>query len=333
MGDQDFARLQQHRHGGILPASSLAIDAAGNLYGTTVYGGDETCVGAGSGTGCGTVFELIAPAAGKGWSEKIVHKFENGRDGYNPTFGVTLDAAGNLYGTTLSGGANNAGMAYELSPAAGGHWTEKILHTFKSSGNSGAGPSSGLILDSAGNLYGTTADGGVSGLGTAYELKPTTGGGWAWSGLYSFSSKNGVGGYPFGPIALDGSGNLYGTTSVGGSFNLYGTVFQLVRQTSGSWKENVLFDFKALSPLGVTLDSSGNVYSTLPQAGEFAQGEIFELTPISGGWSERTLYVFNGTGDGGSPTAGLLLDAAGNVYGTTHAGGTRSDGVVFEITP
>jgi len=319
---------------GYLPVSSLVFDAAGNLYGTTVYGGNESCIGAGSGTGCGMVFELTPAAGGERWKEKIVHEFNNGKDGYNPSAGVILDAAGNLYGTTFNGGAYNVGMAYELTPESGGKWTEKILHTFNSNGKNGDGPGSCLSPDSAGNLYGTTADGGNYGLGTAFELEPAAGGGWAGSELYSFSSDDGVGGYPIGGLIFDGSGNLYGTTAVGGSVGFYGTVFELTPKASGGWTESVVFAFDEFSPVGLTFDGADNLYGTLPQAGTFGQGLIFELTPTSGGgWSEKGLYSFTGTGDGGYPNPGLVLDAAGNLYGTTATGGAHGDGTVFEITP
>ena len=317
---------------GYLPASGLVFDAAGNLYGTTVYGGNESCVGLGSGTGCGMVFQLTP--TGESWREKIVHKFNSGMDGYNPTAAVILDTAGNLYGTTSTGGAHNVGMAFELTPAANGNWKETILHTFNSVGKNGDGPDSALSLDAAGNLYGTAANGGNGGLGTAFELKPPTGAGWTENELYSFTSDNGVGGYPIGGMIFDGSGNLYGTTAVGGSVGFYGTVFELTPKAGGGWTESVVFAFDTLSPVGLTFDAAGNLYGTLPRAGTFSQGLIFELTRTSGGgWSERGLYSFTGTGDGGYPNPGLVLDAAGNLYGTTQTGGAHGDGTVFEIIP
>jgi uncharacterized repeat protein (TIGR03803 family) len=158
---------------GFYSDAGLVLDAEGNLCGTTPYGGDVTGCQTEYGSGCGIAFELT-PAGGS-WTEKILHNFGSGsKDGTIPYAGLIFDSAGNLYGTTGSTGTDNAGsgIVFELSPAAGGKWTEKILHSFATTGKSGAIPYGGLIFDSAGNLYGTTDSGGAYGYGTVFEVTP-----------------------------------------------------------------------------------------------------------------------------------------------------------------
>ena len=150
---------------GYNPAAGLIMDSAGNLYGTAVFGGPGTCPAF---AGCGAVFELT-PKAGGGWTEKLLHTFnDNGKDGFNPYGSLMLDAAGNLYGTTYQGGSDancilqfGCGVVFELSPTGEGGWEGKILHTFSFNGTDGVSPNAGLTLDHAGNLYGTTSQGGV----------------------------------------------------------------------------------------------------------------------------------------------------------------------------
>ena len=208
---------------GAWPNAGLIIDAAGNLYGTTSAGGTGC-----NPYGCGTVFKL-SPTEGGGWTETVLHRFGGGTDGLGPSAVVIFDAAGNLYGTTEGGGAYNNGTAFELTPTAGAGWSTKILHSF-GSGTDGAAPYSGLIFDAAGNLYGTTENGGTSdschgGCGTVFELTPTTGGGWTETVLHSFGSgTDGV--EPYSGLIFDAAGNLYGTTPTGGAYG-YGTVFEL----------------------------------------------------------------------------------------------------------
>jgi len=170
------------------PGAPLIMDAKGNFYGTTVAGG----TGTGCGSGCGTVFELTH---GGGWTAKVLHQFtlNSGKDGVNPRAGLIFDAAGNLYGTTYGGGAHDEGMVFELSPSAGGRWTEKILYSFKRHAD-GIYPWAGLIFDSAGNLYGTTLYGGAFSQGTVFELTPSPGGGWTEKLLHQFGNgTDGIG--------------------------------------------------------------------------------------------------------------------------------------------
>jgi uncharacterized repeat protein (TIGR03803 family) len=202
---------------GIAPYATLAFDGNGNLYGTTLGGGSA---------GVGTVFELVPIANGK-WTEKILHKFKNdGKDGMNPYASVVLDASGDVYGTTFSGGAPGFGMVFELIPKSDGSWTETILHTFKSDGRDGVNPYAGVVFDSSGNLYGTTYGGGTLGLGMMFELSFKLGEGWTEERLVSFDNSPKGGPNPSADLVVDAQGNIYGTTPTGGHNN-QGTVFEV----------------------------------------------------------------------------------------------------------
>jgi uncharacterized repeat protein (TIGR03803 family) len=320
-------------HDGFYPYSSLIFDAAGNLYGTTSAGGDHKG---------GTVFEL-SPAAGGGWTEFVLHNFGGGTDGSEPYGGVIIDAARNLYGTTKLGGAHGDGAAFELTPETGTGWTEKMLHSFSGT-TDGSQPYAGLTFDAAGNLYGTTLEGGTYSGGTVFELMPQTGGQWAGKVLHAFGevNANGVSTYePYGGVVFDAAGNIYGTTYYGGG-NGGGTVYELTPSTGGAWKEAPVRNFGGTGgaqPLaGVVIDAAGNLYGTTVAGGNehtkcasTGCGVVYELTPASGGgWTETVLIDFNYT-DGGHPTGTLIFDASGNIYGTTAAGGSGVFGTVFEI--
>ncbi len=198
--------------------AGLLFDAAGNLYGTTSLGGSK---------GYGTVFEL-APNGSGGWAERVLHNFGiSGNDGRYSYASLIFDAAGNLYGTTVGGGSTNNGTVFEMTPNGSGGWTERVLHNFGVSGSDGTGPYSGVILDGAGNLYGTTEAGGSQGDGTAFEMTPNGSGGWTERVLHNFGLSNTDGQLLHSSLILDGAGNLYGTTSLGGSQN-DGTVFEVL---------------------------------------------------------------------------------------------------------
>lgn len=203
------------------PYRGLVIDAAGNLFGVVPIGGTGC-----SPNGCGLVFEL-SPGAGGVWTETVVYQFNGGLDGDGPSSDLTMDAAGNLYGTTDNGGGSSTclsgcGTAFELVRGSGGLWTEQIMYRFTGGAIDGSTPSSGaLALDSAGNLYGTAVGGGAHGLGTLFKLSPKTGGGWT----AVFRSINGESlAYPTGVI-LGPSGNLFGTFIDGGPKS-NGSVFE-----------------------------------------------------------------------------------------------------------
>ncbi len=333
------------------PWSGMIFDAAGNLYGTTSSGGPTAalCPGGDAGTdGCGTVFELLKPKTGNHWAELVIHSFNSngkGTDGAVPPYGnLIFDTSGNLYGTTLGGGANNFGMVFELMPTSPGSWYEKYLHAFSNNGKDGLEPRGGLVFDTAGNLYGTTYGGGAYGYGTVFELIPNLEtGGWTEKILHSFE-KNGTDGiWPSSTLVIDSSGNLYGTAAGGGAYG-YGTVFEFMLQ-SGVWAEKILHNFDengtdGAEPIaGLTLHA-GCLYGTTylggtPPCGNGGCGVVFELTPEAGGhWTETILHSFNNLGtDGVYPTAGVIFDTSGILYGTTQSGGTYGNGVVFEITP
>jgi uncharacterized repeat protein (TIGR03803 family) len=325
---------------GIRPYGGLVFDAAGNLYGTTLYGGPSNQ---------GTVFEL-SPTTGGGWTEQILHSFTCGTtDGCKPYAGFIRDATGKLYGTTFEGGANNSnGTVFELAQTTGGKWQERIIHSFGSYNGDGEGPYAGLLLDAHGNLYGTTVYGGANSeppciagsCGAVFEMKPTAGGGWTEKVLYSFS-KNGTDGfYPMSGVVMDAAGNLYGTTNQGGSGcgQSCGVVFKLKPGPSGNWQETLLHTFTGSTsdgnwPVGgLTIGSGGKLYGTTTAGGGSLLGTIFELTAAGGTWQETVLHSFDGT-DGYTPSASMILNSAGNLYGTALFGGTYSAGTVFELTP
>ena len=309
---------------GNYPYAGLIFDAAGNLYGTTSAGGTNSA---------GTVFELT-PAGGGTWTEKVLHNFGSGTDGKTPYAGLIFDAAGNLYGTTLAGGTNGAGTVFELTPAGGGTWTEKVLWSF-GNGTDGYSPSGSLIFDAAGNLYGTTQYGGTSISGTVFELTPAAGGTWTEKVLWSFGS-GADGAYPPDGLIFDAAGNLYGTAYHGGAHG-YGTVFELTPAGGGTWTEKVLWSFGngmdgGYPESGLIFDAAGNLYGTTFSKGSDGGGTVFELTPAAGGtWTEQVLHNFGSGTDGAKPYAGLVLDAAGNLYGTTYLGGSYGGGTVFRL--
>ena len=217
------------------------------------------------------VFELT-PAGGGTWTEKVLYNF-GGTDGAQPAAGLIFDAAGNLYGTTAFGGTSDKGTVFELTPAGGGTWTEKVLFNFNGTG--GANPQAGLIFDAAGNLYGTTFDGGAYNLGTLFELTPAGGGSWTEKVLHSFGNGTDGSG-PWAGLIFDAAGNLYGTTRYGGSYG-GGTVFRFSAQS-----EALLYSFSGAdgkNPIaGLVLDAAGNLYGTTELGGASNQGTVFEIT-------------------------------------------------------
>jgi len=264
------------------PTAGLIFDSAGNLYGTTQSGGNF--VGSCVTYGCGTVFELM-PSRGGGWTEKLLYTFcsqTNCTDGDYPYSGLIFDAAGNLYGTTVAGGAYSGGTAFELSPGQGGGWTEQVLHSF-GNGTDGQGPYAGLIFDAAGNLYGTTEEGGAYSWGTAFELTPAPGGGWTEQVLHNFDDNGTDGSQPYAGLIFDAGGNLYSTTANGGT-HYGGTAFELTPAAGGGWTEQVLHSFSnngtdGYEPYaGLIFDAVGNLYSTTYQGGTYNGGTVFELT-------------------------------------------------------
>ena len=329
---------------GFSPVGGVVFDKAGNLYGTTEYAGAY---------GWGTVFEL--KRSGTGWKQSVIYSFRGHDDGFGPSGSLVLDQAGNIYGFTPTGGTgvscqegyyDECGTVYRLN-RSGDQWIHTVLYSF--SGAADGGVPSGLVMDSAGSLYGTTLQGGQSqcACGTVFTLTPTSNG-WTETVLYSFAGDpDGAG--PFAGVIFDGSGNLYGTT-YGGGTNSTGAIFQLSPNSGGGWTETVLYSF---GPYGhydgygphssLIFDAGGNLYGTtygggVPSPICSSCGTVFQLTPSSQGqWAESILFSFGGF-DGAYPVSGLTLDQAGALYGTTHAGGLPpcgqpSCGVVFKLAP
>ncbi|MGA7683385.1 MAG: choice-of-anchor tandem repeat GloVer-containing protein [Terriglobales bacterium] len=352
---------------GSLPYGGLTFNG-GNFYGTTMGGGSY---------GGGTVFEL-SPNGDGGWNEAVLYSFSGGSDGDTPKAPVISDSLGNLYGTASKGSSNGClygfgcGLVFELSPVAGG-WTETVLHTFNDNGD-GAIPAGGLVMDSTGNLYGAIAEGGYLGAGAVFELTPT-GAGWTEQVIYSSIdggpiqsvtmsasgnifgigdqqvfeiSPDGSGGWnqirnkfidnnPTGSLVLDAAGNVYGITNNGGRRDC-GTVFQLSEKKKG-WRKTILHSFKGYPkdgrfPTAIVLDATGNIYGTTNDGGVGDAGTLFKLAaqPGTAKYEESILWMF-GNGGGYEPNGNLVLDNVDNVYGTTYLGGAELDGAVYEVTP
>jgi len=326
------------------PRGNLTFDGEGNLYGTTAYGGGSSgCYFTGD---CGVAFKLTHNSGGS-WSESVLHVFtgENG-DGSNTDGALIFDGAGNLYGTSEWGGGG-WGAVFELTPNSDGSWTEHTLFGFDMGSDGGYPWADTLVFDAAGNLYGATAYGGMSGcsprgngcygLGVIFQLTLNSDGTWSEKVLHSFTAgKDGA--TPTGPLVLDASGNLYGTTFWGGAHNGNGNVYKLTPNPNGTWTEHVLHQFTGGrdggAPFsGLSFDAAGNLYGATTQGGKYGYGVVFKLTPTStGGWSYQALHSFRDT-SGAYPEAAPIFDAAGNLYGTTNGDGTTTFGTVYEITP
>ena len=319
---------------GASPEANVAFGPDGTLYGTTNYGGT------GGNGGYGTVFNLRPPAtvckaATCPWMETVLHRFTGGSDGgfgiydASPFAGtLVLDQAGNIYGTTPIGGAYGYGVVFELA-LSGGSWTETVLWNF-TGGSDGSYPLSGVIFDSAGNLYGTAS--GIGGGGASvYELSPS-GSGWTHKTLYTFSGEDIA--CPSGGVTMDAQGNLYGTTGGLGSCGDGGEVYELTL-SDGNWTVARRHTFQAyIGPVETpTLDAQGNLYDTIPSQGlGGGPGEVFKVTPPGNGWIYTDFYEFNGS-TAGYPFSGVIFDSSGNLYGTASEGGQYGEGIVWEITP
>ncbi len=292
------------------------------------------------------VILVLAPCASAGGKYKTLYEFTGGKDANDPLASLIFDEAGNLYGTTMDGGSYGLGAVFKLTANVDGTWTERVLYSF-TGGADGQWPLAGLIFDAAGNLYGTNA------VDTVFELAPNADGTWTESVLHRFSGPDGA--QPKAGMIFDQAGNLYGTTFAGGG-NKSGTVFKLTPNDDGSWTEDVLHNFcsrpncvdGAYSTAGLILDTKGNLYGTTEYGGKRGScsptisgcGVVFRLSPNgNGSWTETVLHHFSGGKDGGDSVAGLVLDGAGNLYGTTEQGGNLNDcsgtgcGVVFRLTP
>jgi uncharacterized repeat protein (TIGR03803 family) len=321
------------------PTAGLVSDASGNLYGTTTSGGPQDF---------GTIFEVSPPTRPNGpWKQTVLYAFTGGGDGMFPSFGsLVFDKAGNLYGTTSSGGnaacLSGCGTVYELSPPAnpGGNWSHTVLYRFSPPG--GDSPLGGVVLDESGNLYGTTPIDGAAGSGGVFKLiRPSLqGGAWTEQVIYSFAGgADGAG--PESGVVFGKHHELYGTTQGGGQLGL-GVVFELTPPSKAGdpWTKTTLHSFvegtygAAFEP-GVVSDPQGNLYGTRGLGGSSAIGTVFQLIrpAVEGAaWTEVTLHTFQSSG-GAYPQAAPVLDHAGNLYSTTYEGGTQNLGTVFELSP
>jgi hypothetical protein len=321
----------------------LVFDSSGNLYGAASTG----------------VFEL-APNRNGGWTKSVIYTAEG-----DIATDLAFDTHGNLYGTTLNGGINRqcealstgCGTVFEVIRQSNGSWTGKTLYQFQGPPNDGEKPSSGVVLDSAGNLYGMTVAGGPNncnlqtypGCGVVYKLAPDGKGNWTETVLFNFARGNGLAVSPSAGLLVDEDGDqLVGTTLQGG--NGFGTLFTLRTLDQTTWKQDVVHRFYAsldgIFPVGqLTKDSHGDLFGVTVLGGgppRQQAGMVFELQPNPAGpWKETILYDFSGGTDGSRPQAGVVFDSVGHLYGTTQWGGTGTMcedgsgycGTVYEITP
>lgn len=315
---------------GVGPTSALILDAKGNLYGTTQFGGSSTnCIG-----GCGTVFKLSSAG-----TETVLHSFTGPStgDGANPVSGLVMDSSGNLYGTTVNGGSSTNCPAGSSSPGGCGtvfkidtSGNETVLYSFVGGTTDGANPTYGnLIIDSANNLYGVTLNGGstncASGCGIVFKISSLG----TETILHTFTNVSIVssagsdidGANPTGSLLMDSAGNLYGTTQVGaGTIGGVGTLYKL----DPSNNETILLVFgsqDAVPASGVIMDASGNFYGTTMSGGSANDGTVFELS--TSGTLAFLIPLALSPSNGGLPLAGLLMDnKTGNLYGTASQGST-----------
>jgi uncharacterized repeat protein (TIGR03803 family) len=326
---------------GANPYAGLTPDAFGNFYGTTGLGGHG---------GSGTVLKLSR--RNSEWILTTLYSFGGTPDGYLPTARVVFGPDGALYGTTEAGGEDNQGTVFKLQPSprncptASCPWKETILHSFAGAPD-GSGPSSGdIVFDSSRNIYGATLSGGTSfpdcandsSCGTVYQLARGQNG-WSEAVIWNFVGEE-DGAFPNGVIAGN-SGILYGTTNFRGA-NSWGTVFSLLPNGNGGWTESTLYSFSGAADGGgpeaeVISDGSGGFLGSTSSGGFGHGGTVFHLSSSGGNWLLNTLSSFNYSGTLGltppGPNAGLVMDADGNLYGTTALAGAHNQGSVFMLTP
>ncbi|HLI62596.1 MAG TPA: choice-of-anchor tandem repeat GloVer-containing protein [Terriglobales bacterium] len=329
---------------GAAPQAPLLIAPDGTLYGSTTSGGVASCVGYEGLPGCGVVFHLqprpTPPpnATANPWLETPLYSFQ-GPDGNSPFGDLAIDESGDIYGSTFVGGTQGVGVVFELTQS-NGNWSESILHSFLLGASDGYSPMGGVTLK-RGNIYGTTMGGGTDLNGTVYQLVSGSSG-WTENLLYQFTGGS-DGANPSSGVTFDPDGNLYSSTLFGGSGGS-GTVFEL---SSGSWAFQLLYSFTGFEgPVlsDLIFDQAGNIYGTTYNGGAYNWGSVFKLTPSANGYTYTSLYDFCAGGppcpDGALPIGTLVMDSAGNLYGTTTLGGSNSGictggycGVMFKITP
>ena len=327
---------------GAYPSAQMVFDGQGNLYGSTLEGGDGPCGG-----GCGVIFEL-SPSNGT-WTYTILYSFQNGVDGEAPNGNLLIDPSGNLYGTTSVGQTTN-GTVFELKrpPQQNDSWTHDTLFTFN--GTDGFTPNA--LAFSGGALYGTTAEGGSSNYtGSVFQLKPSNGT-WTYTLVYAFTG-GADGGFPSDIVASGTPNVLYGTAQAGQSN--HGVIFAITPDSSSSWTESVLYNFTGgtdgAEPISLTMGGQDRIFGTTNSGGDASAcsflypylgcGVVYEFVPSTA--TETVLHTFTGAPSDGAGTfgAGVILDQ-GALYGATYYGGNGQCsngtevvgcGTVYTVTP
>ncbi len=327
-GARTFTPLYDFQRGqdGSDPEAGVTLGPDGALYGTTLFGGGSGCT---ENMGCGTVFKLTPPTTFCrmvlcSWDETVIYHDVDPSDPCCFFGGVIVDNAGNIYGMSQGGGNGNCfgmgcGTVYKLTPS-GGNYTLSVIYNFQG-GNDGAAPLGNLTMDAAGNLYGTATYGGQFGYGTVFKLVHSAGG-YTFQLLYTFTDgSDGV--MPQGNVVLDSAGNLYGASGDGGG------IFQITPFGTYTLIDPILGGLQ--SPINI--DAAGVIYGTTYAGGTRDDGTIFKLGYSNGVWTHTTLHSFGGN-DGALPLSGVGFDASGNLYGTTtYAGGPADDGTLWQLTP
>jgi len=292
---------------------------------------------------CLFLLSVPQPAAAQTWT--VLHSF-TGTDGEEPSAGLTMDQAGNLYGTAAAGGHNNNGTVFKLTHEQSG-WIFNLLYAFN--GPDGSSPQARVMIGPDGSLYGTTENGGAANRGTVFRLQPpqtfckSFSCPWTETVLYSFQGGSSDGESPqYGDLVFDSLGNIYGTTPNGGNSWSYcsyclGTVYKLTH-TNGGWTESIVHYFQGTNDgaypfAGLTSDGAGNWYGTAEAGGAAAAGVVYKLTPSGSGWNQSVIFDFPDyfNYDGGYPFGGLIFDSAGNLYGTTSTDGQDVGGTAYEL--
>jgi len=329
--------------------NDIVFGPGGVIYSTTYLGGSPLCY-----QGCGIIFQLTPPTGSGPWTKTTLYEFQGGQDGQSPG-NVKLGPNGDLYGSTSGGGPPGGichkvgcGTIWQLSPPAqpGGSWSKTLIHGFPASTGDGRNPNYDIVFDSAGNLYGTTYDGGTSNYGTVFELSPPAqpGGTWTETILHTFTGASGDGGYPIGGLTIGSNGTVYGTGSYSGIANDSGTAFELTppSQPGGAWTYTVIHKFAggkdgATPATTMALDASGNLYGTTWNGGSsscyLGCGTVFKLAPPSGSgaWKETILHDWANSGQ--APNASIVVFNKGLLYGTSEFLGSSNDGTVFSMVP
>jgi uncharacterized repeat protein (TIGR03803 family) len=332
---QDFQVLHSFASGNdaSAPVGQLTIGQNGRLYGTAVEGGSTTAC---NGYGCGAVFELAQQNGN--WHEAVLANFSSDNSAMAPYGPLVLDSAGNIYGVGANpgviGNQSYSGQLFELA-LNDGSYTTSTIHYFLGGSNDAGTPNPGLVEDSQGNFYGSSGNGGEqNNNGVVFRFSPNADGTWTETLIYSFGGDSNVV-IPYGTMAIDSQGNLYGTTIVGGAYGL-GSVYKL-SLINGTWSVQDLYDFpptiQGPSYGGIALDSKGNLYVVSQYGGSYGVGSIFKLTPTVDYWKYSLIHSFTGSTDGGYPGGSIAIDNAGNIYGTTLRGGLFGSGTVYKFAP